>query len=146
MHLPSQNRLMRMGFNSYIQKVSLQNGQTWYRIKVGSFSTRKEAEAIQDELKQKVPHIKSYIMRKRVPSKTAVAGEVAENTKELAIINPAVSAHRKKTPSHEKPEVVEIRPTRARKLLQEKRTFLLRKPLQSKQNKPPRKWMMFPTY
>ena len=73
-------RLIRMGFKSYIQKVSLENGQTWYRIKVGSFSTRKEAEAMQEELKQKAPHIKSYIMRKKVPSKAAVTGEVAEET------------------------------------------------------------------
>ena len=58
-------RLMRMGFKSYVEKVSLENGQTWYRIKVGSFSTRTEAEAIQDELKQKAPHIKSYIIEKK---------------------------------------------------------------------------------
>ncbi len=103
-------RLIRMGFKSYVEKVSLKNGQTWYRIKVGSFSTRKEAEAMQDELKQKAPHIKSYIMRKKVSSKTAVTGEGAEKTKEVAIINPAVSAHRGKTPSHEKPDVVEADP------------------------------------
>ena len=103
-------RLMRMGFKSYVEKVSLENGQTWYRIKVGSFSTREEAEAIQDELKQKAPHIKSYIMRKKVSSKTAVTGEVAEKTREVAIINPAASARSEKTPSHEKPDVVETGP------------------------------------
>ena len=32
-------RLKRMGFESYIQKASLKNGQTWYRIKVGDFNT-----------------------------------------------------------------------------------------------------------
>jgi cell division protein FtsN len=57
-------RLRRMGFESYIQKVSLKNGQTWYRVKVGDFTTRKEAEDIEDKLKHKAPHIQAYVMKK----------------------------------------------------------------------------------
>ena len=100
-------RLRRMGFNSYVQEASLKNGQTWYRIKVGSFSTRKEAEEIQEQLQQKAPHIKSYIMRKRVPSRTIVADELTEAPKEGAVSDPVVSVHREKTPSHEKQDVVD---------------------------------------
>ena len=36
---------------------------------------------------------------------------MAEKTREVAIINPTVSAHREKTPSHEKLDVVETGPT-----------------------------------
>ena len=77
-------RLKRMGFNSYIQKVSLKNGQTWYRIKVGDFNTRDEAKEIQNKLKQKAPHIKAYVMKKRVPAKAPVAAETATDPKPVA--------------------------------------------------------------
>ena len=77
-------RLKRMGFNSYVQKVSLKNGQTWYRIKVGDFNTRKEAKEIQDKLTQKAPHVKAYLMKKRIPAKAPVAAETATDPKPVA--------------------------------------------------------------
>jgi cell division protein FtsN len=84
-------RLTRMGFNSYLQKVSLENGQTWYRIKVGDFNSRKEAKEIQDKLKKKAPHVKAYVMKKRVPAEAPVAAEISKDSKPVAITDPAVS-------------------------------------------------------
>jgi cell division protein FtsN len=100
-------RLKRMGFNSYIQKISLKNGQTWYRIKVGDFNTRNEAKEILNKLKQKVPHIKAYVMKKRIPAKATLAGEIAADSKQVAITDPAVSTTREVTKQHEDSEVVE---------------------------------------
>ena len=59
-----RDRLKKMGFHAYLQTVDLENGQTWHRIKVGSYGTREEAENTQKELRKKVPKLESYIMRR----------------------------------------------------------------------------------
>lgn len=67
-----RDRLKKMGFHAYLQTVDLENGQTWHRIKVGSYSTREEAENTQNELRKKVPTLKPYIMRRKAgPEKRA---------------------------------------------------------------------------
>jgi len=96
-------RLKRMGFNSYIQKVSLKNGQTWFRIKVGDFNTRQEAEDIQDKLTQKAPHIKAYIMKKSIEAKAPLPAEAAKDPKPVAEIPQAVVELLEEMSSPEKP-------------------------------------------
>jgi hypothetical protein len=99
--------LKKMGFNSYVQKASLKNGQIWYRIKVGNFNTRQEAKEIQGKLKQKAPHIKAYVMKKRMPVKANTTGGIAAESKPVAISDSTVSTNREANPPQEDQEIVE---------------------------------------
>lgn len=57
-------QLKEMGFASYVQPV-VHDGETWYRLKVGDFSSREEAAKTERQLVQKVPEIKSYIVKEQ---------------------------------------------------------------------------------
>ena len=63
------NRLKQLGFSAYIQTITLENGQIWHRVKVGDFSTRREAQKVQSELMRKDPKSDSYIAQRKVKSK-----------------------------------------------------------------------------
>ncbi len=63
------NRLKQLGFSAYIWKVTLENGQIWHRVKIGDFSTRREAQKVLNELIKKDPESDSYIAQRKVKSK-----------------------------------------------------------------------------
>jgi len=45
-------KLIDQGYDAYIAKTTL-NGQAWYRVRVGRFARKKEAEELQEILKSK---------------------------------------------------------------------------------------------
>jgi len=69
MTISEVNRLKQLGFSAYIQTITLENGQIWHRVKVGDFSTRREAQKVQSELMRKDPKSDSYIAQRKVKSK-----------------------------------------------------------------------------
>ena len=101
------DRLKKMGFHAYLQTVDLENGQTWHRIKVGSYSTREEAENTQKALRQKVPTLKSYIMRRVTEPEETAAKREGETSIATAEITPFVSGQAKREVPHERPDVLE---------------------------------------
>jgi len=105
-----------MGFQAYLQTVDLENGETWHRIKIGSYSSREEAENTQSKLRQKEPTLKSYIMRRVTePKKTATKRE-DKTSIATAVITPFVPGQKKREPHHEKPGVLETGPSLQRSL------------------------------
>ena len=89
------DRLKNMGFHAYLQTVDLENGQTWHRIKVGNYSTREEAENTQNELRKKVPTLKSYIMRRVAEPEKIAAKREGETARAKTGITPFVSGKAK---------------------------------------------------
>ncbi|MBW1838852.1 MAG: SPOR domain-containing protein [Deltaproteobacteria bacterium] len=63
------NKLKKLGFGAYVQTATLRNGQVWHRVKVGDFSTRREAQKVQNELIKKDPESDSYIVQRKAKSK-----------------------------------------------------------------------------
>jgi cell division septation protein DedD len=53
------DRLRDKGYNAYVSESHLQ-GRTWYRVRVGRFDSREEAEKIQESLKKKEHLSKSF--------------------------------------------------------------------------------------
>jgi cell division protein FtsN len=101
------DRLKKMGFHAYIQTVDLKNGETWHRIKVGSYSNREEAENTQNELRQKVSKLKSYIMRRVTePQKTAPPLKKTPTPEVEPPITEMKAASYLTLPSGEAPQVV----------------------------------------
>ena len=80
------NRLKQWGFHAYVQVTDLQKGEIWYRVKIGDFSTRKDARKVQDELKQKAPKLKSILVKRKAESKKALVEK--EERKSIAIKEP----------------------------------------------------------
>ena len=68
------NRLKEMGLSSYVQTVILK-GETWYRVKVGDFSSRGEAETIQTELRETAPELNAYLVEEKAASEKTVSVE-----------------------------------------------------------------------
>ena len=58
-------KLKKLGFGTYMQTATLKNGQVWYRVKVGDFSTRREAQKVQNKLIRKDPKSDSYIAQRK---------------------------------------------------------------------------------
>ncbi len=57
-------RLKLLGFDDvYIRTDDLGEGEIWYRVMMGKFSTREDAQKVQDELIQKDAKLKSVIIR-----------------------------------------------------------------------------------
>ena len=48
------NRFSKLGFNAYIERVDLGDKGIWYRVKIGLYNTRAEADAAEKELLEKV--------------------------------------------------------------------------------------------
>ena len=48
------NRFSKLGFNAYIERVALGDKGIWYRVKIGLYNTKAQAEAAQKELLKKV--------------------------------------------------------------------------------------------
>ncbi len=69
------DRLKAMGFNAYVQAYSYETGQVWYRVKIGDFSSRKEANRIRDELEQQDPTLTPYVMKRRPKSQKPIASK-----------------------------------------------------------------------
>jgi cell division protein FtsN len=104
------DRLKKMGFHAYIQTVDLENGQTWHRIKVGSYSTREEAENTQNELRQKLPKRKSYIMRRVTETKKTATQREGETSISAAGSTSFVAGQVKRELPHVKADVLETVP------------------------------------
>ena len=58
----SVDRLKNKGYNAYLTE-ALNNGKLWYRVRVGEFSTREEAERIAGILKSKENFPKAFATR-----------------------------------------------------------------------------------
>jgi cell division protein FtsN len=57
-------RLKLLGFDDvYIRTDDLGEGEIWYRVMIGKFSTREDAQTVQDELIQKDAELKSIIIK-----------------------------------------------------------------------------------
>ena len=63
------NKLKKLEYDAYVQTATLKNGQVWYRVKVGDFSTRRKAQKVQSELMRKNPKSDSYIVQRKAKSK-----------------------------------------------------------------------------
>ena len=77
------NRLKRLGLNAYVQVTDPQKGEIWYRVKIGDFSTRKDAQKVQDELSQKDPKLKPIIVKRKAETKKPLVKK--EERKSIAI-------------------------------------------------------------
>jgi cell division protein FtsN len=56
--------LKLLGFDDvYIRTDGLGEGEIWYRIMIGKFNTREDAQKVQDELRQKDAKLKSVIIK-----------------------------------------------------------------------------------
>ena len=53
------DRLKKKGYKAYITEIT-NRGKTWYRVRVGRYSTRQEAEAAEDVLKSKENFVKAF--------------------------------------------------------------------------------------
>ena len=58
----SVDRLKNKGYNAYLMEAR-NNGKLWYRVRVGEFSSREEAERIADILKSKENFTKAFATR-----------------------------------------------------------------------------------
>ena len=80
-------RLNEMGFAAYVQP-AVHAGETWYRLKVGDFSSREEAEKTEKQLAQKLPETNPYIVeeegdsQERVIIKPSIVKEMEETSLE----------------------------------------------------------------
>ena len=54
------DRLKNKGYNAYVTEVSVK-GKTWYRVRVGQYSTREEAKKVEEVLKTKENYTKAFI-------------------------------------------------------------------------------------
>lgn len=53
------DRLKNKGYNAYVVEVSIK-GKTWYRVRVGNYSTREEAKKVEETLKTKENYPKAF--------------------------------------------------------------------------------------
>ncbi len=105
------NRLKQLGLNAYVQTTDLQKGQIWHRVKIGGFSTREDAQKVQDELIQKDSKLKSVIVKRKAESRKTLVKK--EEKKSIAIKDPVpidVSQSVKEEKSQQKPDSVETIP------------------------------------
>ena len=105
------NRLKQLGLDAYVQTTDLQKGQIWHRVKIGGFSTREDAQKVQNELIQKDSKLKSVIVKRKAESKKPLVKK--EEKKSIAIKDPVpidVSQSVKEDKSQQKPDSVETIP------------------------------------
>src|SRR5579875_339443 len=55
--------LMSKGYPAFIKAAEIPGKGTWYRIRIGTFKTREEAELYRDNLKKNDPDIKSVLVK-----------------------------------------------------------------------------------
>jgi len=105
------NRLKRLGLNAYVQTTDLQKGEMWHRVKIGGFSTRKDAQKVQDELRQKDPKLKSVIVKRKAESrKTLVKKEEKESIVVKKPVPVDILQPVQKETSKQKPEAIKTTP------------------------------------
>ena len=63
------NKLKKLKYGAYVQTATLKNGQVWHRVKIGDFSTHREAQKVQNKLIRKDPKSDSYIVQRKAESK-----------------------------------------------------------------------------
>ncbi len=66
------DKLHKLGFKAYVEKTGAPDGTTWHRIKIGDFTSRREAVQMKNRLTALVAHSKPYILRK-VPARQQTA-------------------------------------------------------------------------
>ncbi len=54
------DRLKNKGYNAYVTEVNVK-GKSWYRVRVGQYSTREEAKKVEEVLKTKENYSKAFI-------------------------------------------------------------------------------------
>ncbi len=105
------NRLKQLGLDAYVQTTDLQKGQMWHRVKIGGFSTRKDAQKVQNELRQKDPKLKSVIVKRKAESrKTLVKKEEKESIIVKKPVPVDISQPVQKETSKQKPEAIKTTP------------------------------------
>jgi cell division septation protein DedD len=57
------DRLKNKGYNAYVSEVQ-NRGRTWYRVSVGRFHSREEAEKTVETLKAKENHLQAFAASK----------------------------------------------------------------------------------
>ena len=63
------NKLKKLGFGAYVQAATLKNGQVWHRVKIGDFSTRRDAQKVLNKLIRKDPESDSFIVQRKIKPK-----------------------------------------------------------------------------
>jgi DedD protein len=53
------DRLKNKGYNAYATDVRIR-GKVWYRVRVGSYASREEAEKVEETLKSKENHTRAF--------------------------------------------------------------------------------------
>jgi cell division protein FtsN/RNA polymerase subunit RPABC4/transcription elongation factor Spt4 len=105
------NRLKQLGFDAYVQTTDLQKGQIWHRVKIGGFSTRKDAQKVQNELRQKDSKLKSVIVKRKAKSRKTLVKK--EEKKSIVVKKPVpvgISQPVQKETSEQKPETIKTIP------------------------------------
>jgi len=57
-----ENVLKSKGYPAFVQKAYLPNSGTWYRVRIGSFTTKKEAQTFKNSLKTSEPYLNDAIV------------------------------------------------------------------------------------
>ncbi|MCK5513547.1 MAG: SPOR domain-containing protein [Deltaproteobacteria bacterium] len=105
------SRLKQLGFDAYVQTTDLQKGQIWHRVKIGGFSTRKDAQKVQNELRQKDSKLKSVIVKRKAKSRKTLVKK--EEKKSIVVKKPVpvgISQPVQKETSKQKPETIKTIP------------------------------------
>ncbi|MBW2552937.1 MAG: SPOR domain-containing protein [Deltaproteobacteria bacterium] len=105
------NRLKQLGFDAYVQTTDLQKGQIWHRVKIGGFSTRKDAQKVQNELRQKDSKLKSVIVKRKAKSRKTLVKK--EEKKSIVVKKPVpvgISQPVQKEKSQQKPDAIKTTP------------------------------------
>jgi cell division septation protein DedD len=58
-------RLLKLGFDAYIETVDLGEKGIWHRVKVGHYATRADAEQTVKSIRQKKPGVKPLIYKNK---------------------------------------------------------------------------------
>lgn len=53
------DRLKNKGYNAYVAEVNIK-GKTWYRVRVGQYSTREEAKKVEEAMKKQENYTKAF--------------------------------------------------------------------------------------
>jgi hypothetical protein len=83
------NRLVHLGFDAYVQTPEREKEKIWHRVKIGNFSTPKEARDVQKELKLKDPELQPYIVKRTQQLNKAITKEEIKplTKKALAVVD-----------------------------------------------------------
>lgn len=58
-------RLILMGLDALIEKVSIANGESWHRVQLGPFASRKDANRVKQQLADQ--RIETMVLKRRAP-------------------------------------------------------------------------------